>query len=583
MIHLSSLTLHSLFISFTACYMNSVLQALSNTPLLRDFFIVFLPKHLKNPNFQWKRPIETSTPDVDENEEKIEFTRRRIKTGSGNAGANQAGTKGGQTKDRSRTASPSVDDSQSDSEDSSETDSDAPAPTSLSEELSSLLSILWTGKRVQFTPDHFIRVIWRLYQRFKGFKQQDAQEFILFILNQLSRELGMNGIPLEKPYKGHLQVKTSEPSAANAESADKASKEEKADGRRATRRQLEAEKREKAREQADQTARQADFILENFGGTLRNQVKCLQCGNISNSRADVIGIVSLPLPNERKLLHHHDAQNNNDMDVDSVPKTRHSHSHLSDTPLTLEQCLAENFLISESISDYKCSNCCKIGENNNNANAATASGVPQSSRNNNPVSATAAAASAPSVSSGCAAEKRCLIEHPPSRYLILHLIRTDFDFKSLQPKKDQRKVVFPLNGLDLNPYTVPEHRCPGNSEWELYALVSHHGRGMNEGHFTSMALVENVEFIEKQRETLGITAGAVDSNALPAAGPPSLTRTPSSMILYSSFPDTQWVLFNDAKVQPIEVDKVLETQAYLLFYKRKDSASPSHWSGNIMQ
>ena len=39
-----------------------------------------------------------------------------------------------------------------------------------------VLAVLVGGKRSVFTPDTFLRVLWRLKADFVGFKQQDAQE-----------------------------------------------------------------------------------------------------------------------------------------------------------------------------------------------------------------------------------------------------------------------------------------------------------------------------------------------------------------------------------------------------------------------
>jgi ubiquitin C-terminal hydrolase len=54
--------------------------------------------------------------------------------------------------------------------------------------------------------------------------------------------------------------------------------------------------------------------------------------------------------------------------------------------------------------------------------------------------------------------------------------------------------------------------------------VNHHGRGLNEGHFTAVGKSEEHHC---------------------------------------------WMLFNDARVNVILEEKVLESQAYLLFYKRQ--------------
>lgn len=177
----------------------------------------------------------------------------------------------------------------------------------------------------------------------------------------------------------------------------------------------------------------------------------------------------------------------------------------------------------------------------------------------------------------------------PSRYLICHLVRTAFDFKTLTTCKNQTGVTFPLNNLDLTPYLdvavdggdavaaaaaeeeagrrksgargsgagaaaaaagkgkkdakgAPasgrggrratadadnegsENEGSEKYEYDLFAVVTHHGRGMQEGHFTA----------------------------------------------YARNPLTQsWLLFNDASVRPVDDATVSASQPYMLFYQRK--------------
>lgn len=82
-------------------------------------------------------------------------------------------------------------------------------------------------------------------------------------------------------------------------------------------------------------------------------------------------------------------------------------------------------------------------------------------------------------------------------------------------------------GLDKN--TKQGRRVDKQSHkqvYDLFAVVSHHGRGLQEGHFLSYALN----------------------------------------------PVTQsWLLFNDATVRPVDAETVMSAQPYLLFYRRAES------------
>jgi hypothetical protein len=62
--------------------------------------------------------------------------------------------------------------------------------TTLTGQLTSVLQVLCGGKRVIHTPDELLQTIWRLNQSFVGFKQQDAHELAIFILNKLVEEQG---------------------------------------------------------------------------------------------------------------------------------------------------------------------------------------------------------------------------------------------------------------------------------------------------------------------------------------------------------------------------------------------------------
>ena len=155
------------------CYLNSVVQALSLTPLFRQYYTETIPKLL---------------PPIKQNERHLLNAR---------AAKNAA---------RKKQAAASASGEDEDAEDSDSDSDDEEDHSSLSRDFSALLSTIWEGSKIQYTPDHFLQTVWTLYERFRGFKQQDAQEFVLFLMNQLSREQELQ-VPeqkLETQYKHPL-------------------------------------------------------------------------------------------------------------------------------------------------------------------------------------------------------------------------------------------------------------------------------------------------------------------------------------------------------------------------------------------
>lgn len=62
-------------------------------------------------------------------------------------------------------------------------------PTSLYEALHALLRVLWSGKRAVVSPHGLLTDVWLSMPGFKGYKQQDAQEFFCELLDRLQGEL----------------------------------------------------------------------------------------------------------------------------------------------------------------------------------------------------------------------------------------------------------------------------------------------------------------------------------------------------------------------------------------------------------
>ena len=73
------------------------------------------------------------------------------------------------------------------------TNQPVPPEPSLYEELHNLFHTLWSGQRTVVSPSNLLYAVWTTLPTFKGYKQQDAQEFLSLLLDRLQAEL--HGIP----------------------------------------------------------------------------------------------------------------------------------------------------------------------------------------------------------------------------------------------------------------------------------------------------------------------------------------------------------------------------------------------------
>ncbi|CAH8557764.1 unnamed protein product [Heterobilharzia americana] len=69
----------------------------------------------------------------------------------------------------------------------------SPPSPSLYEEVHNLFKLLWSGQRSIVSPNNLLNTVWATLPTFKGYKQQDAQEFLSLLLDRLQTEL--QGIP----------------------------------------------------------------------------------------------------------------------------------------------------------------------------------------------------------------------------------------------------------------------------------------------------------------------------------------------------------------------------------------------------
>eukprot|EP00808_Paulinella_micropora_P023784 g20634.t1 len=245
-----------------------------------------------------------------------------------------------------------------------------------------------------------------------------------------------------------------------------------------------------------------DFIIQSFGGTLRNQVTCKKCSHKSVTDYDTGGIVTLEIPEVGFQSRH---KKKVEVSPPSPAASKHKKNNKGRGNYTgnswlLADCLDKRFLDKEVLvgeNRYFCSRC-KVKVD---------------------------------------AVKEHFMSRAPSQYLILHLNRTRFNIKTCRTQKIQDRISFPLEALDLSPFLTETQEKGRQSKglksprasylYDLVALVLHHGRGMDEGHFTCM-VKENDE----------------------------------------------WLLFNDSKISHLDSEDVESAQkeAYMLFYERRQQA-----------
>jgi len=521
------------------CYLNAVLQAFSHTDAIRAYFLAHVDEHRehsflhededsmtdksKSPGrFAFRPPkvhseqhnccwtVEAPQPPAWSRTAELGNRRRRPRNGH---------PPESEEDDTDRT--PGDNNSMSNDPKSELTAITGNSQTPLSDCVAHLLHTLWTGKRLVFSPDSMIHKVWALQPRFRGFIQHDAQEFTLFFLDQLSKEqkLHREKLPLPAEYRAldpaRLEVleRNAEKKAADLRRAEEARR----NGNAITDLPPEQDAEDPP------IASFHDMIKNQFTGATRTRIDCLECGHVAVTDSPFLGVLSLFLPENGSnwvppsQLRAVEAQERDRLesqlgDSNSVPQDESS-GDMEPTPtrrrttrsraepvmkLTLEDLFDFNYSTVERLEGnnaYRCDKCNKH----------------------------------------TSAELRSRIGALPSRYLLLHIVRTSFDTKTFRPKKNQSEVRFPLKDLDLGKY-LDRHGEPqadgtgatGRSEsykYDLFALVTHHGKGMQEGHFTSCAW-----------------------NPLAQS----------------------WLFFNDAIVKRITPEELQNLQAYMLFYRRQD-------------
>lgn len=131
---------------------------------------------------------------------------------------------------------------------------------SLVEEFRKTLCSLWQGNQTAFSPDSLFYTIWKLMPSFRGYQQQDAHEFMRYLLDHLHRELQSSKNGELHPVLPQEEVRLS-PGDTRYLNGN------------------------------------ASVVTSIFGGVLQNEVNCLICGTESR-KFDPFLDLSLDIPSQ---------------------------------------------------------------------------------------------------------------------------------------------------------------------------------------------------------------------------------------------------------------------------------------------
>nr|XP_048279964.1 ubiquitin carboxyl-terminal hydrolase 3 isoform X1 [Myodes glareolus] len=131
---------------------------------------------------------------------------------------------------------------------------------SLVEEFRKTLCALWQGSQTAFSPESLFYVVWKIMPNFRGYQQQDAHEFMRYLLDHLHLELqgGFNGVSRSAILQENSALSANNKCCINGAST---------------------------------------VVTAIFGGILQNEVNCLICGTESR-KFDPFLDLSLDIPSQ---------------------------------------------------------------------------------------------------------------------------------------------------------------------------------------------------------------------------------------------------------------------------------------------
>lgn len=164
------------------CYMNSILQVLSHLLIFRQCFLkldLSQTQELLATAVNGKTRSSKKYPLVIGSVFHVNENQEKVKGSSSRRSSLSSGLSGGASKSRNMELIQPK-------EPSSE-------HISLCHELHTLFQVMWSGKWALVSPFAMLHSVWRLIPAFRGYAQQDAQEFLCELLDKVQQELETTG------------------------------------------------------------------------------------------------------------------------------------------------------------------------------------------------------------------------------------------------------------------------------------------------------------------------------------------------------------------------------------------------------
>ncbi|XP_033751882.1 ubiquitin carboxyl-terminal hydrolase 44-A-like [Pecten maximus] len=182
------------------CYMNSILQILSNLEQFREYFMhletlssksdvlstpttpVPSPSPRASARILARQASLVKTPHLSRQSTAECFQHLMTPTRSKNSSTKKEGLSGGSTSQTPvrRQLICTV-----------ESKNSAADKIFLHQELNGLFRVLWSGRWAQVSPHALLQAVWLAIPTFKGYAQQDAQEFLCELLDKVQQELAV--------------------------------------------------------------------------------------------------------------------------------------------------------------------------------------------------------------------------------------------------------------------------------------------------------------------------------------------------------------------------------------------------------
>jgi len=339
--------------------------------------------------------------------------------------------------------------------------------------MNDFFGVLYGGRTPVHSPKELLASVFELNPMFRGYGQQDAQEFLGVVLEAIHEEIKFD-IP--------LRVTTS----SDSEPVESASSPE---GERTA-----------PVDTRPPHKRVGSLINDIFEGLLLSEVTCSSCKRVSTTEENFrILPVSIPTKKQRQRAQSHPGEEEVGCGLSRIRSggvvnaLRRLVGLDKTAPATLRDCLTA-FCTQEDLTGadkYKCEHCNALHDST---------------------------------------KKLSVLQLP--EILCIHVKRFRYDgvMGTQFGSKVSEHLEFAISDLDLSPHMrKSETHDQGNSKFDLVGVVNHRG-GLGGGHYVSYAL---------------------------------------------NFLDDTWYEFDDDKVHPVTVAEVMRTEAYILFYRARESAHKS--------